>query len=632
MKKKKKFITNKKERVILSDVLPFELPATFSNRNLYDFIIENDVTLKDKILSWKSDDTALDIIVQLLFGPFKSTVIKSGIYTSINLCFKELKKIPFGYKISHKKKEFRELTVIHPLNQLSVIEFYDKYKELIIYYCGISQFSLRRPFKIAKFSYYKDRTHMENFAFDHEHNTVEEFDKEYENLKTFFVYKEISNIYKFYESYRYHRCEKKFDYLFKFDVSKCFDSIYSHSISWALLNKEIVKDNVKLSNNTFGGNFDRLMQNLNYNETNGIVIGPEFSRIFAEIILQQIDKNVMDILRNNSSKLVFRRDYEIFRYVDDIFVFYNSDRCKEEILENYRLELKKYKLYINDLKSVLVGKPIITEITRAKIRISDLMNRNLKIKLKDNAEDDKNNNQKFSFYVSANRLITRFKSIIKESNITYSEIQNYSLACLNRKVVRITKSYSKMDDKKDYERMVTKAFLGILDFAFFIYSVSPKVNSTIKLCMTLSKIIRFSKKKENFSLDNRHQILKKIYDEIFLVLRKYKGSGHTQVETLYLLIALKELGREYRLDEEVMCKHYGINLKTKKCENHLNYFSIIVLLFYIENKKRYIKSKSIIKSHILSKINIVDIENRQNNTELVLLFFDLLVCPYLDRK
>ena len=34
------------------------------------------------------------------------------------------------------------------------------------------------------------------------------------------------------------------------------------------------------------------MQEMNYNETNGIVIGPEFSRIFAEVILQQIDTSV----------------------------------------------------------------------------------------------------------------------------------------------------------------------------------------------------------------------------------------------------------------------------------------------------------------------------------------------------
>ena len=44
------------------------------------------------------------------------------------------------------------------------------------------------------------------------------------------------------------------------------------------------------------------MQRLNYNETNGIVIGPEFSRIFAEIILQRVDKEVEKALYVNGNQ------------------------------------------------------------------------------------------------------------------------------------------------------------------------------------------------------------------------------------------------------------------------------------------------------------------------------------------
>lgn len=64
----------------------------------------------------------------------------------------------------------------------------------------------------------------------------------------------------------------------KFDVSRCFDSIYTHTLSWALSSKKIVKDNLGTNKDSFGGKFDRVMQQMNYNETNGIVIGPEFSK------------------------------------------------------------------------------------------------------------------------------------------------------------------------------------------------------------------------------------------------------------------------------------------------------------------------------------------------------------------
>lgn len=57
---------------------------------------------------------------------------------------------------------------------------------------------------------------------------------EYENLRTYFSYKHYTNIYKFYESYQYQRAEKKFKKLVKFDIQSCFDSIYTHSIAWAL--------------------------------------------------------------------------------------------------------------------------------------------------------------------------------------------------------------------------------------------------------------------------------------------------------------------------------------------------------------------------------------------------------------
>ena len=292
----------------MADVLPYELPITFTNRYFKEFLIGNYVEVNNAKLKWKKDTGALYTIIKLLFGLMDSDLLKSDINGEIEINRRPRKPknnpfrtIPFTYKITHHTNEFRELTLIHPLNQLALIEFYEKYKYLILYYCGVSPFSIRYPFKVAKYSFHKDKAHFKYLAFDHEHNTIEEFDKEYENLKTFFAYKDISNIYKFYESYKYHRCEKKYDNLFKFDISKCFDSIYTHSISWSLLNKYIVKDNLEDSYRTFGGQFDQFMQNLNYGETNGIIIGPEFSRIFAEIILQQIDFEVFQIFKKTKS-------------------------------------------------------------------------------------------------------------------------------------------------------------------------------------------------------------------------------------------------------------------------------------------------------------------------------------------
>ncbi len=633
MRHKKKQIKIKKERALLSDVLPFELPITFSNRFFYSFLLKNGISTDGKVIKWDCTDQMIETLIKLLFG-FKNNKICRNKQIKCNPKDKDFTTIPFSFKISHKEKDFRELTLVHPKNQLALVGFYEKYKELILYYCNISPFSIRRPYKVAKFSYYKDRTHIQRLAHDHEHKSAEEFDKEYENLKTFFSYKDYSNVYKFYESYKYHRCEKKYNNLFKFDISRCFDSIYSHSISWALLNKEIVKHKTQLSNKTFGGEFDTLMRNSNYGETNGIIIGPEFSRIYAEIILQRIDLNVMYYLQEKK-KLKFREHYEIFRYVDDFFVFYNEETVKDEILNAYRNQLKEYKLYVNDSKSLLFEKPIITEITIAKLKIADLLNKNLNFKISEkespnNETDDEKSEKKYSFYVSSNKLITRFKTIIKETKIQYKDILNYTLACIDRKTLKLIKIYSDLENKNKHEQRVTRAILELLSFTFFLYCVSPRVNTTIKLCLILSKLIKFAKIKGNFNYDNKHLIFKEIYDNIFLVLWKNKNSEQAQVETLYLLIALKELGREYRLEEVILSKYFDINLKKKKGIYDLNYFSITVLLFYIGNKPRYISFKNILKERIKYKFKSATKDTRIKMAELTLLLFDLLSCPYLE--
>src|SRR5699024_2164556 len=152
---------------------PYEVPVTFSNKSFYDFLIENEIELKNNTISWTGDDPTLKYIIELLFGLTDENQVKNETNNMIKIEYQAKTTRPYGFKISHKQNDFRELTVIHPINQLSLVSFYEKYKALILYYSGISKFSLRKPFKIAKFTYYKDKTHFENLAHDHEHKSLE---------------------------------------------------------------------------------------------------------------------------------------------------------------------------------------------------------------------------------------------------------------------------------------------------------------------------------------------------------------------------------------------------------------------------------------------------------------------------
>jgi hypothetical protein len=636
MMRNKKYIKYKIERVILSDVLPFEVPVTFSNRHFYDFLLSCRIKLDgEKIIIQKNDTPANREIVKLLFGiDFNKPFSTAGMVN-----FEEDKRdsIPFGYKIVHKENDFRELTIIHPKNQVILADFYDTYKDLILYYCSRSQFSIRRPHKIAKYTYFKDRLHIDRLA-EVTDEIVEQDGQEYESLKTFFVYKKYSNIHKFYESYQYHRCEKRFNRLFKFDISKCFDSIYTHSIGWAILDKEVVKkhlSNRKSVENTFWYRFDAVMQRANYNETNGIVIGPEFSRIFAEVILQKIDDNAKKSLE--ALGFQYKKDFEVFRYVDDYFVFYNDEEVKEKIITTFRLGLRDFKLSLNDAKTIQYDKPIITEITIAKQKINDLLNDSISYKFEEievfeSGSRDPIRKKKGRIYIDSNKLITKFKTIIFESGINYKDILNYAFAIIERKLRGIIKGYFKIIHEKNTEKEFIGALLELLDFVFFLYSVSPRVNTTIKLCRVLRLTTATLNLKDKFSIDFKHLIFKKIYDNIVLTLHKNKTLKHAQVETLYLLIALGELGNKYWLTEDVLASYLCIekNGVDFYSDTELNYFAIVVSLFYMKNKVRYNKLRSFVIGKAVEKFECVDYGFRIKRAELILLLFDILAYPYVD--
>jgi len=673
-KKQKKYIRYSKERAILSDVLPYEVPLIFSNRYFYRLLVNQKLELVDKALRFQVNYSAstpgvFEEILRLLFdmkytdtGQIKTTEL-------------EFSKIPFQYKIAHKDSDFRSLTVIHPFNQLHLVQLYEKYKEQILYYCKVSKFSIRRPDTTAKFMFFNDKLHYKNRG--NNDDFLELKGKEYENLKSFFAYKKYTNIHRFYEDYRYQRAEKKFKILYKFDVTKCFDSIYTHSLVWALINKEIVKDIMKPSKGTFPGEFDRFMQSANYGETNGIVIGPEFSRIFAELLLQQIDKSIETKLRE--ANLFQRKDYEIYRYVDDFFLFCDTELTKEFVIKTVRHELKEYKMSLNDTKGKPYVKPMVTEISIAKQKINQLFENEPRFKITENGafdhyeeEDEEEvtiiNKHIFRIHINSNKLALKFKIIIKEANVEYKDVLNYTLAILNNKIEKILskfelhyKKYNELEHKgklseedlskkKNLENRFSKFIVGYIDFVFFLYSVSPRVNSSIKLATILAKIITYYKGAYKVTLAGNQKgrvfrmkemnvdlVFKKISDDSSLILERHQMDKHTQIEELYLLIILRELGRHYRINPNQLARYFNCWDKEQQKifippELNLNYFSITVLLFYIRNIEIYRNFKEELKKYILSYISLIDKDKRRKNTEPVLLVLDLMVCPYLDES
>ncbi|WP_207863270.1 RNA-directed DNA polymerase, partial [Pseudomonas sp. 71_D] len=154
-----------------------------------------------------------------------------------------------------------------------------------------------------------------------------------------------------------------------------------------------------------------------------------FSRIFAEIILQSVDVELMTRLAQESN-LTHKIDYEIFRYVDDFFVFYNAEFAQLKIFETLQEVLKSKKLSVNTAKIKRYQKPIITEITIAKEWISSLLNDEIDPVCEKESQVDPAvlPTHKLMCSINANRLITRYKSAIKEAGVTYGDLLNYTFA------------------------------------------------------------------------------------------------------------------------------------------------------------------------------------------------------------
>lgn len=333
-----------KNRFLLTETLPYETPLFYSNIGFYK-LLKNEIN-KD--------------IEDILIGNQKDVYI------------------PYSFNIKKGDNGLRTISIPHPASQYRVCELIHNNAELVTYLCSKSSFSIRKPTRVASYYYNSDNLASLNKNYEklidddvEQQGTIKDEDfKEYRYASSYFSYDGYTLIYKFYNSLKFQSLEKKYSHYLKFDIAKCFNSIYTHSISWAIKGKKYSKENA--GSYSFDDEFDRVIRSMNDGETNGIIIGPEFSRIFAEIILQKVDISVEKEML--SLGYINKVDYEVKRYVDDYFVFTKSDHVADLIYDLFISQLEFYKLFINESKTVKDRRPFITNLTMAKLSVSDSLN------------------------------------------------------------------------------------------------------------------------------------------------------------------------------------------------------------------------------------------------------------------
>ena len=602
-KMSKKVLVQKSDidRILHTEVLPYELPVILSNSRLHQY-------------SKTKKSPAPTLLKKLLNDDLQYS-------------------IPFEYSIRQGATKRRVLSLIHPSMQIKFVDFYKSNTELILSLCGKSAFSLRYPSKVASYFYEHEYAEEDDSL---KTNIVDEepeaFGTETRYSSSYFYYARYGQLFKFIDSKEYLDLESKFTHLIKFDINRCFPSIYTHSISWAVKGKEFSKEHK--GSFSFDSNFDNLMTQVNYQETNGIVVGPEFSRIFAEIILQQID---LDIFNTIKEKGIQNSKYAIRRYVDDYFLFTRDEVLSNTIFEIANNCLKNYKLYVNESKTDKITLPFLTPQTIAKTDILNVLHSSIlswlnhlkKICIYQQSEINQSQSHQLKTpYKLSTQLIRDLKISVKRSGEPFSVVSGRALSTITRSLYGLHKVIPKEWFPEEHKIEVQNILLVCIEIVFFFYPMDFRVRTTYLISQLIIIISRIAKADKALHT----LVVSTMCNHIYRILDNLPKDATAGIELLNLLIALKEISPNELLPSEkiveLTCSEIDNTSFSKETFKNYNYFDYVVVLYYVQNSTNHEKLKSFILDSILDKF--YSSKDVQKSSELTHLFLDIISCPFVE--
>ncbi|HVI30671.1 antiviral reverse transcriptase Drt3b [Phenylobacterium sp.] len=476
-----------KYRALLTETLPFEAPIIFSNNILH------------ASLSAPASDGDTSRLLSLLRQ-------KGGKHSQ-----------PYSYRISKNETRYTTLGIIHPAWQLDIAEFYERHSETLLNYCGDERFSLRRPSAVAS-PFREPTSHLEDedarLRLGVAQQAADAGEPDVTHLSSYFAYRKYNLLGKFADSREHQRLESRFVYRREIDVAKCFYHIYTHSLTWAVKDKSFSKAHANFF--SFEDAMDTLFQNINYNETNGIVVGPEFSRIFAEIILQRVDREIVHSL--SVQGLEATKDYDVRRYVDDFFVFGNELPVLDRVEAAVRHALERFKLYVNEDKLSTLSRPFVSPISFARHDIG-ITFREVQRLIGDIPTADLGV-RGAGILRSVRALLSDFRLIVKKHEIGFENVSGWLLAKY-RRTIRRTLAAAELSAGPAKSTLIEVA-LALLDSAFYIAALDTRVRTTY----SISHIIGlFEEKKSHFYPEQLDEFLHIVNDRLVGLLRTAFARG-----------------------------------------------------------------------------------------------------------
>lgn len=513
--------------------------------------------------------------------------------------------IPLNYQIPKGNNTTRTLSLLHPLSQINCLSYIMKYEFLILNHLKKSSFNIRKATKLNILTYNnkkvfkkkRDKIEQDYCIQKSDSNiTSEELDKV---VKKYFAYSKNHSLLKIIPSPTFIRSRNKYRYFLKLDIQNFFGSIYTHALGWAIMGEKNVGKSLTNPkfNNSFASATDKLLQKSNNNETNGIILGPELNRIISDLLLTTIDVDI----KNNLSNFKQKTEYEIFRFIDDYFIFAISKDIIEEIEEVIKLCLSNYNLILNNSKKEIhetpyyIGEPAIDDtkisleiLNTHRIILCDSINKKRIIpesKIKINSVIGKPHYWN-NFYNDILRITVQNKQVTRKIVLyvlksLHLEIDEYSLNKTNPSSY-IRNLYTALE-------IITSVYSTYLDFD----TTHAYIRILIGLRNSLSKL-----KNNSGTTNTNHMDIINIEDKIFEHIHRVLKQNKKNLTNLTDLILFLE-SFDKKLSPQFLCEIIELHPR--------DYFTLCSVAHYIQdkrNKESYLKPRyKIVLKKLSYKIN-----------------------------
>lgn len=513
---------------ILTDVLPTELSDRFTFSYFYEYLINHNTEINEMI----------DFLMKMKNKSKQETLFNAG---------NNWITMPLKYTIMKDLHSDREISLLQPMAAVQLFAFIAIYqKELLTILDKNSIFSLRFHHRNNDLCYKNKNKAVIKYFLDESVIAGRDI---IEQTGMFFDINPYKSIAAFTSSEDWLVLNSKYKYFIRTDYKACFDSIYTHTFKW-LIGKD-VNDTKGFKNANIYTSIDRILQNINARTSNGIVVGPEFSRMIAEILLQSIDNSVYSKLLNKG--IFAGEDYNIYRFVDDIFIFAESEKLANEIIDIYAEASRKYLLRLNDAKLYKNKVPFVLDewlnATNLFTNRASTMLFTTKEEQRDSIEkrtDDGASDEILKPYLLKSRALANGKrAIMNQLNelICKYETKDRTIVAyfLGMILNKVSRNKGKITIFK--ENVSENTVINFLDLIFYAYSFFPNFNNTQRLLSIISYV------RDEYDIFEQKEKLQALINRYAFVFEK---GNLNDIVNLILFCKQAQIEIPYKQEEKIV--------------------------------------------------------------------------------